>query len=487
MLGEDVREGLIAVISVKVPDPKFSSQTKEKLVSSEVEGVVSSILSKGLNEFLIENPKESMALLAKVSEAALAREAARKAREMTRRKGALDIAGLPGKLSDCQTKDPAESEIFLVEGDSAGGSAKQGRDRRTQAILPLKGKILNVEKARFEKILSSQEVGTLITALGCGIGKEEYDLEKLRYHKIVIMTDADVDGAHIRTLLLTFFYRHFPELIENGYLFIAQPPLYKIKKGKQERYLKDDAELNEYLQQEAIHDASLFVSADAPAIHGVALEKIVNKYYKTIGVVEKLSKKYNEYLLKSMLGMPKLNLKEVNKAQEWCQNLQEKMNNDSSMAETHSLNYSNNAITYTMRTYGVETSTSALDEAFFGSKDYKSIESYSNEVESMFTDESYIQKASKELKTPNFTTALDFLLNEAKKGQGFQRYKGLGEMNPDQLWDTTMNPESRVMLRVKIEDAIASNDVFTTLMGDEVEPRRNFIEDNALKVDNLDF
>ena len=485
--GEDTREGLTAILSIKVPDPKFSSQTKDKLVSSEVRAPVESSVNEKLGEYLLENPAEAKIIISKIFEASRARDAARKAREMTRRKGALDIAGLPGKLSDCQTKDPAESEIFLVEGDSAGGSAKQGRDRRTQAILPLKGKILNVEKARFEKILSSQEVGTLITALGCGIGKEEYDIEKLRYHKIVIMTDADVDGAHIRTLLLTFFYRHFPELIENGYLFIAQPPLYKIKKGKQERYLKDDVELNEYLQQEAIHDASLFVSKEAPAIQGVALEKIVNKYYATIGVVEKLSKKYNETLLKSMLGMSKLDLKDGKQAKDWCLALQEKMNNNSSMAERHSLEYSGHTIVYSMKTYGVETSSSVLDEAFFESKDYMSIESYSSEVESMFSDEAYIQKGAKELKTPNFTVALDFLLNEARKGQGFQRYKGLGEMNPDQLWDTTMNPETRVMLRVKIEDAIASNDVFTTLMGDEVEPRRNFIEDNALKVDNLDF
>ncbi len=485
--GEDTREGLTAILSIKVPDPKFSSQTKDKLVSSEVRAPVESSVNEKLGEYLLENPTEAKIIISKIFEASRARDAARKAREMTRRKGALDIAGLPGKLSDCQTKDPAESEIFLVEGDSAGGSAKQGRDRRTQAILPLKGKILNVEKARFEKILSSQEVGTLITALGCGIGNEEYDIEKLRYHKIVIMTDADVDGAHIRTLLLTFFYRHFPELIENGYLYIAQPPLYKIKKGKQEHYLKDDAELNEYLQQEAIHDASLFVTADAPAIQGVALEKIVKKYYDTIGVVEKLGKKYNESLLKSILGMPKVDLKDSKKTKEWCQSLQEKMNSNSSMAESHNLEYSNNTITYTMKTYGVETSSSALDEAFFGSRDYKNIESYSNQVESMFGDETYVQKGAKELKTPNFSTALNFLLSEARKGQGFQRYKGLGEMNPDQLWDTTMNPESRVMLRVKIEDAIASNDVFTTLMGDEVEPRRNFIEDNALKVDNLDF
>jgi DNA gyrase subunit B len=485
--GEDTREGLTAILSIKVPDPKFSSQTKDKLVSSEVRAPVESSVNEKLGEYLLENPAEAKIIISKIFEASRARDAARKAREMTRRKGALDIAGLPGKLSDCQTKDPAESEIFLVEGDSAGGSAKQGRDRRTQAILPLKGKILNVEKARFEKILSSQEVGTLITALGCGIGKEEYDIEKLRYHKIVIMTDADVDGAHIRTLLLTFFYRHFPELIENGYLYIAQPPLYKIKKGKQERYLKDDAELDEYLQQEAIHDASLFVNSDSPAIQGVALEKIVSSYYESIGIVVKLGKKYNEPLLRAILGMPKMDLNDPKKAKEWCASLQQKMNNSSSMSESHDLSFSNNSVTYSMKTYGVETSTSVLDVGFFESREYKNIEKYSSQVESMFTDETFVQKGAKELKTPDFTTALNFLLAEARKGQGFQRYKGLGEMNPDQLWDTTMNPESRVMLKVKIEDAIASNDVFTTLMGDEVEPRRNFIEENALKVDNLDF
>ncbi len=485
--GEDTREGLTAILSIKVPDPKFSSQTKDKLVSSEVRAPVESSVNEKLGEYLLENPAEAKIIISKIFEASRARDAARKAREMTRRKGALDIAGLPGKLSDCQTKDPAESEIFLVEGDSAGGSAKQGRDRRTQAILPLKGKILNVEKARFEKILSSQEVGTLITALGCGIGNEEYDIEKLRYHKIVIMTDADVDGAHIRTLLLTFFYRHFPELIENGYLYIAQPPLYKIKKGKQERYLKDDAELDEYLQQEAIHDASLFANNDAPPIQGVALEKIVESYYKTIGIIEKLSKKYNELLLRAILGMPMIDLKDTKKAKEWCDSLQQKMNSSSSMSESHNLDFSSNGVSYSMKTYGVETSASVLDAAFFDSKEYKNIERYSSQVESMFTDESFVQKGAKKLKTPNFSTALNFLLVEARKGQGFQRYKGLGEMNPDQLWDTTMNPESRVMLKVKIEDAIASNDVFTTLMGDEVEPRRNFIEENALKVDNLDF
>ena len=485
--GEDTREGLTAILSIKVPDPKFSSQTKDKLVSSEVRAPVESSVSEKLSEYLLENPAEAKIIIGKIFDASRARDAARKAREMTRRKGALDIAGLPGKLSDCQTKDPAESEIFLVEGDSAGGSAKQGRDRRTQAILPLKGKILNVEKARFEKILSSQEVGTLITALGCGIGKEEYDIAKLRYHKIVIMTDADVDGAHIRTLLLTFFYRHYPELIENGYLFIAQPPLYKIKKGKQERYLKDDIELNEYLQQEAIHDASLFVSKDAPAIQGVALENLVSSYYNTIGTIEKLGKKYNEPLLMSMLGMPKLDLTDEKKSKEWCLKLQEKMNDSSSMSEQNILEFKNNSVLYSLKTYGVEVANICLEEAFFNSAEYKKIEAYSDQVETMFDEETYIQKGAKEIKTPNFSTALNFLLVEARKGQGFQRYKGLGEMNPDQLWDTTMNPETRIMLRVKIEDAIASNDVFTTLMGDEVEPRRNFIEQNALKVDNLDF
>ena len=407
---------------------------------------------------------------------------------MTRRKGALDIAGLPGKLSDCQTKDPAESEIFLVEGDSAGGSAKQGRDRRTQAILPLKGKILNVEKARFEKILSSQEVGTLITALGCGIGKEEYDIEKLRYHKIVIMTDADVDGAHIRTLLLTFFYRHFPELVENGYLFIAQPPLYKIKKGKQERYLKDDEELNDYLLQEAITDASLFTSKETPAIEGIALEKIVSKYYKTMATIERLGKKYNEALLKAMLGMPKIeDIKNTKKMNAWCQKLQEKMNSFGSASEIHKVEYKKKEVLYTLELYGVEVDSASFDEGFVSSPEYKRIQKYSDDIEGMFSEDSYVQKGAKEASVPSFSKALGFLLDEARKGQGFQRYKGLGEMNPDQLWDTTMNPETRTMLRVKIEDAIAADEVFLTLMGDEVEPRRNFIEDNALKVDNLDY
>ena len=486
--GEDTREGLTAILSIKVPDPKFSSQTKDKLVSSEVRAPVESSVNEKLGEYLLENPAEAKIIVGKILEASRARDAARKAREMTRRKGALDIAGLPGKLSDCQTRDPAESEIFLVEGDSAGGSAKQGRDRRTQAILPLKGKILNVEKARFEKILSSQEVGTLITALGCGIGKEEYDIEKLRYHKIVIMTDADVDGAHIRTLLLTFFYRHFPELVENGYLYIAQPPLYKIKKGKQERYLKDDEELNDYLLQEAITDASLFTSKETPAIEGVALEKTVSKYYKTMAVVERLGKKYNEALLKAMLGMPRIeDIKNTKKMNAWCQKLQEKMNSLGPASEMHKVEYKKKEVFYALEIYGIETDSAILDESFVGSPDYKRIQKYSDDIESMFGEDSYVQKGAKEAGVLSFSKALSFLLDEARKGQGFQRYKGLGEMNPDQLWETTMNPETRTMLRVKIEDAIAADEVFLTLMGDEVEPRRNFIEDNALKVDNLDY
>ena len=486
--GEDTREGLTAIVSIKVPDPKFSSQTKDKLVSSEVRAPVESSVNEKLGEYLLEHPNEAKIIVGKILDASRARDAARKAREMTRRKGALDIAGLPGKLSDCQTKDPAESELFLVEGDSAGGSAKQGRDRRTQAILPLKGKILNVEKARFEKMLSSQEVGTLITALGCGIGRDEYNIEKLRYHKIVIMTDADVDGAHIRTLLLTFFYRHLPELIENGYLFIAQPPLYKIKKGKQERYLKDDQELNGYLLQEAINDAQLFANTDAPPISGVALEASVKRYYKVMDIVQKMSKKYNLNLLNAIVGMS--SVKELSNSKEmvkWSATLQEKLNAAAPMSETHSVTYKDGEILYSQATYGVEVSSCSLGSAFFNSQDAKAIQKYSEEVEGVLGVTSYVRKGGKELKVTSFSKALNFMLTEAKKGQGFQRYKGLGEMNPEQLWETTMNPESRIMLRVKIEDAIAADDVFSTLMGDEVEPRRNFIEENALKVDNLDF
>ncbi len=488
--GEDTREGLTAIISVKVPDPKFSSQTKDKLVSSEVRAPVESALNEKLGEYLLENPNEAKIIVGKILDASRARDAARKAREMTRRKGALDIAGLPGKLSDCQTKDPAESEIFLVEGDSAGGSAKQGRDRRTQAILPLKGKILNVEKARFEKMLGSAEVGTLITALGCGIGKEEYDLSKLRYHKIVIMTDADVDGAHIRTLLLTFFYRYLPELIENGYLYIAQPPLYKIKKGKQERYLKDDQELNDYLLQEAVNDAHLYANASAPAISGVALETAVKDYYKINSIIERLSKKFNLALMQTVARSEPVNdLKDTIKIKSWCVQIQQMLTQDLTPAQKHIVVFNDKTqeVEHTLSVYGVDADTDYLGKAFFNSDDYKTIKEFSEEIESVFNEESFVEKKGKEVKVKNFSQAVKFLMDDAKKGQSFQRYKGLGEMNPEQLWETTMDAENRILLKVKIEDAIVADEVFSTLMGDEVEPRRKFIEKNALSVDNLDF
>ena len=488
--GEDTREGLTAIVSVKVPDPKFSSQTKDKLVSSEVRAPVESAVNEKLGEYLLENPNEAKIIVSKILEASRARDAARKAREMTRRKGALDIAGLPGKLSDCQTKDPAESEIFLVEGDSAGGSAKQGRDRRTQAILPLKGKILNVEKARFEKMLSSAEVGTLITALGCGIGKEEYDIEKLRYHKIVIMTDADVDGAHIRTLLLTFFYRYLPELLEKGYLYIAQPPLYKIKKGKQERYLKDDQELNDYLLQEAVSDAHLYTNKQAPAITGLALESAVKNYYQINSIVERLSKKINIDLLRAIVhSQVPNNTSDADSMNNWIKVLNKLLIQDLKPANKHVLSYdsSTGVVSHALSVYGVETDVDELGQTFFESADFKSIQKFSQEVESLITQDSYVEKKTKEITVTNFTQVVNFLIDDAKKGQSFQRYKGLGEMNPEQLWETTMDPENRVLLKVKIEDAIAADEVFSTLMGDEVEPRRLFIEDNALLVDNLDF
>ena len=488
--GEDTREGLTAIVSVKVPDPKFSSQTKDKLVSSEVRAPVESAVNEKLGEYLLENPNEAKIIVSKILEASRARDAARKAREMTRRKGALDIAGLPGKLSDCQTKDPAESEIFLVEGDSAGGSAKQGRDRRTQAILPLKGKILNVEKARFEKMLSSAEVGTLITALGCGIGKEEYDIEKLRYHKIVIMTDADVDGAHIRTLLLTFFYRYLPELLEKGYLYIAQPPLYKIKKGKQERYLKDDQELNDYLLQEAVSDAHLYTNKQAPAITGLALESAVKNYYQINSIVERLSKKINIDLLRAIVhSQVPNNTSDADSMNNWIKALNKLLTQDLKPANKHVLSYdsSTGVVSHALSVYGVETDVDELGQTFFESADFKSIQKFSQEVESLITQDSYVEKKTKEITVTNFTQVVNFLIDDAKKGQSFQRYKGLGEMNPEQLWETTMDPENRVLLKVKIEDAIAADEVFSTLMGDEVEPRRLFIEDNALLVDNLDF
>ncbi|MBA3486110.1 MAG: DNA topoisomerase (ATP-hydrolyzing) subunit B [Lysobacter sp.] len=491
--GDDMREGMIAVLSVKVPDPSFSSQTKEKLVSSDVRPVVEHTFGARLEEFLQENPNEARAIAGKIVDAARAREAARKARDLTRRKGALDIAGLPGKLADCQEKDPALSELFIVEGDSAGGSAKQGRNRKTQAILPLKGKILNVERARFDRMLASAEVGTLITALGTGIGKDEYNPDKLRYHRIILMTDADVDGSHIRTLLLTFFFRQMPELIERGHIYIGLPPLYKIKQGKTEIYLKDDAALDAYLAGNAVEGASLIPAEGEPAIEGVHLEKLLLAYAGARDTIARNAYRYDPRVLEALIDFTPLDSEHLRSAideRHELEALEKRLNRTGLGQPRYSLDLqvadSQPAALLVRRRHMGEELLQVLPMSAFEGGELRALREAAALLHGLIREGAQILRGNRALPVTSFAQAQAWLLEEAKRGRAIQRFKGLGEMNPEQLWDTTVNPETRRLLQVRIEDAVAADQIFSTLMGDVVEPRRAFIDDNALKVSNLD-
>ncbi|MFO0254685.1 MAG: DNA topoisomerase (ATP-hydrolyzing) subunit B [Betaproteobacteria bacterium] len=486
--GDDMKEGLTAVLSVKVPEPKFSSQTKDKLVSSEVRPVVEEVVAQKLMEFLLEKPNDAKVICGKIVEAARAREAARKARELTRRKGVLDSFGLSGKLADCQERDPSLCELYLVEGDSAGGSAKQGRDRKNQAILPLRGKILNVEKARFDKLISSTEITTLISVLGTGIGKDEYNADKLRYHRIIIMTDADVDGSHIRTLLLTFFYRQMPELVERGHIYIAQPPLYKVKHGKQERYIKDEHELKQYLLKQALSEAELYTRADAPALSKDALEEVAKHYLLAEAVIERESRLIDPEALHALLNNPvELDLTNQVAALKSAKALAGLYRDDRNVkveavfdekSESHVLRISRTQ-------HGVSRNT-LIDPDFLNSGDYAQIRKTAQMLHGLLGDGAYVKRGEQMRPIREFREAIEWVLSEVQRGIGIQRYKGLGEMNPEQLWETTMNPKTRRLLKTRIEDAIGADEIFATLMGDAVEPRRAFIETNALGVRNLD-
>jgi DNA gyrase subunit B len=485
--GDDMREGLTCVLSVKVPEPKFSSQTKDKLVSSEVQPVVQEVVAAKLNEFLLENPGDAKTITGKIIDAARAREAARKAREMTRRKGVLDSLGLPGKLADCQEKDPALCELYIVEGDSAGGSAKQGRDRKFQAILPLKGKILNVEKARFDKLLSSQEITTLINVLGCGIGKDEYNADKLRYHRIIIMTDADVDGSHIRTLLLTFFYRQMPELFERGHIYIAQPPLYKVKHGKSERYIKDDHELKEYLLKLALAEAELYPAAEGVALNQDTLAQVAKEYFLAEAVIDRMSRMIDPAVLHALLAGISVDLSDEAAAEDSARRLKAAISGNGIEIAA---NYNEKTESYRLlmkRAQHGNQRVTALDSDFLHSGDYEQIKKTALVLQGLLSAGAYVKRGDHRRQVGDVKEALNWLLDQVRQGLGIQRYKGLGEMNPEQLWETTMDPTVRRLLRAQIEDAISADEIFTTLMGDLVDPRRAFIESNALGVRNLDI